>query len=55
MMKYLNSQPRMEPRMTCEVAESNKDLISLFEHGNNEKINDDCDDGTGDYEDGGEE
>ncbi|KAM3245305.1 hypothetical protein ACQJBY_056556 [Aegilops geniculata] len=55
MMKYLNSQPRMEPRMTWEVAESNKDLISLFEHGNNEKINDDCDDGTGDYEDGGEE
>ncbi|XBH81601.1 hypothetical protein VPH35_107130 [Triticum aestivum] len=55
MMKYLNSQPRMEPRMTWEVAESNKDLISLFEHGNNEKINDDCDDGTGDYEDGEEE
>ncbi|KAI4995642.1 hypothetical protein ZWY2020_035545 [Hordeum vulgare] len=55
MMRYLSSQPGMEPRMTWEVASGNKDLISLFERGNNEKVNDGCDDGTGDFEDGGEE
>ncbi|XBH58936.1 hypothetical protein VPH35_080284 [Triticum aestivum] len=56
-MNYLRMQPLMSPKITWAMVESDKDLISLFEHDDNEEINDDCSDGTGEdgYEKGDEE
>jgi hypothetical protein len=44
---HIRKQSRMQPRMTWKVVvESTKDLVSLFGHGSNKKINVDGDDET---------